>query len=126
MARKTQRMPQGLAKGGKGQRLWKDLTENIEFTDVELRILENACYTEDRIAKERRAIGDNLTVTGSQGQIVAHPLLVNLRQDEAHFAALMKQIDIPDEQGNADSGDLRSAQMRAVAQSRWGKAYGAG
>lgn len=126
MARKTQRMPQGLAKGGKGQRLWKDLTENIEFTDVELRILENACHTEDRIAKERRAIGDNLTVTGSQGQIVAHPLLVNLRQDEAHFAALMKQIDIPDEQGNADSGDLRSAQMRAVAQSRWGKAYGAG
>lgn len=126
MARKPQRMPQGLAKGGKGQRLWRDLTENIEFTDVELRILENACYTEDRIAKERRAIGDHLTVTGSQGQIVAHPLLVNLRQDEAHFAALMKQIDIPDEQENAEPGESRSSRMRAVAQTRWSQAYGVG
>jgi hypothetical protein len=117
-------MPVGLTKGGKGQRLWRDLTSYVEFTDVELRVLENACYTLDRIAKERRAIGDDLTVKGSQGQVVAHPLLVNLRQDEAHFASLVRQLDIPDEHEAADMGESRAAAMRVVANSRWNKAYG--
>ena len=124
--KKRQRMPVGLASGGHGQRLWHDLTERIEFTDIELRYLENACFTLDRIAKIRRAIGNTLIVKGSQGQQVANPLLRELRADERHFADLMARIDIPDQfaqEEQEQSQGERSAQMRAVVNSRWGNSY---
>lgn len=122
---KKQRSPIGLASGGKGKRLWDDLTGRIEFTDIELRYLENACFTLDRIAKMRRAIGSDLLVKGSQGQKVANPLLRELRADERHFADLMARIDIPDEfaEEQETSQGERSAQMRAVVNSRWGNSY---
>ena len=120
-------MPSGLIKDGKGQTLWRDLTDKWEFTESEYRMLENACYTADRIVKERRAIGDTLTVSGSQGQIVAHPLLAQLRLDEEHLAKTLARIVMPepDEKAgaSADEGD-RSTRMRDVAQSGGGKAYG--
>lgn len=121
------RMPPGLIREGRGQRLWRDLTARWEFTEAEYRLLENACFTADRIVKERRAIGDKLTVSGSQGQTVAHPLLAQLRADEEHLARLLDRIDMPEEdtaEGAGTSDGARSARMRQVAQSRWGKAYG--
>lgn len=124
--KKRQRMPVGLASGGRGQRLWHDLTERVEFTDIELRYLENACFALDRIAKIRRAIGNTLIVKGSQGQQVANPLLRELRADERHFADLMARIDIPDQfaqEEQEQSQGERSAQMRAVVNSRWGNSY---
>ncbi|PJM79999.1 hypothetical protein [Bifidobacterium scaligerum] len=121
----TPRMPNGLIREGKGQKLWRELTAKWEFTESEYKLLEVACYTADRITRERRAIGDQLTVKGSQGQLVAHPLLAQLRADEEHLAKLLARIDMPEPEQNTktDSGE-RSAQMRAIVQSRWGKAYG--
>lgn len=80
----------------------------------------------DRIVKERRAIGDDYTVEGSQGQIVAHPLLAQLRADENHLSNLLNRLDMPEpeEQAAADTPGTRSARMRAVADSRWSKAFG--
>ena len=37
------RMPTGLTRDGRGQRLWRDLTDRWEFTEAEYRDLENAC-----------------------------------------------------------------------------------
>lgn len=118
-----QRMPMGLASGGHGQRLWHDLTERVEFTDIELRYLANACFTLDRIAKMRKAIGNNLLIKGSQSQQVANPLLRELRADERHFADLMARIDLPDQFAKEQTQGERSAQMRAVVGSRWANAY---
>lgn len=122
------RMPGKLIKDGKGQRLWRDLTARWEFTEEEYRILESACYTADRITLERREIGSKLTVEGSMGQIVAHPLLAQLRADEDHLAKLLARIDMPEpqEQVRSDDEGRRSAQMRAVVNSRWQSAYGSG
>ena len=119
------RMPTGLLKDGRGQRLWRDLTARWEFTESEYRLLESACHTADRITLERRAIGTELTVKGSQGQIVAHPLLAQLRADEEHLAKLLARIDMPEpeQQANDDEGS-RAARMRAVVNSRWRTAYG--
>lgn len=120
------RMPTGLTRDGRGQRLWRDLTARWEFTEAEYSDLENACHTADRIVKERRAIGDDYTVEGSQGQIVAHPLLAQLRADENHLSNLLNRLDMPEpeEQAAADTPGTRSARMRAVADSRWSKAFG--
>lgn len=122
-----QNLPRGLSKGGAGQKFWNELTARVEFTDVELRILTSACFTLDRIAKERRVIGGDLVVEGSRGQLVAHPLLTELRADERHFADLVKRLDIPDEfaqQASGTESGNRAAQMRAVANSRWSRQYG--
>ena len=96
------------------------------------RTLENACYTADRIGRIRRALGDELTTEGSQGQLVVHPLLPELRRDETHLADLLKRIDMPEpeeqsEDASSDGG--RSSQMRATVNrrwhdSKWEKAYG--
>lgn len=131
MARKqisARRMPSGLIKDGRGQRLWRDLTAKWEFTEAEYRMLENACYTADRITRERRAIGDQLTVKGSQGQIVAHPLLAQLRADEEHLEKTLARIEMPEpeENTNTSTEGERSAQMRAVVNSRWHAAFGGG
>ncbi|MBT1171284.1 hypothetical protein [Bifidobacterium sp. SO4] len=122
------RMPGKLIKDGKGQRLWRDLTAKWEFTEEEYRLLESACYTADRITLERREIGDKLTVEGSMGQIVAHPLLAQLRADEEHLAKLLARIEMPEpeENTNTSTEGERSAQMRAVVNSRWHAAYGGG
>ncbi|RSX53951.1 hypothetical protein D2E25_0257 [Bifidobacterium goeldii] len=125
----SHRMPSGLIRDGKGQRLWRDLTSKWEFTQAEYKLLETACYTADRIVRERRAIGDQLIVKGSQGQIVAHPLLAQLRADEEHLAKLLARIDMPEPEENESSGTndgQRSSQMRAVVNSRWHTAYGSG
>lgn len=123
------RMPSGLIRDGRGQSLWRDLTAKWEFTEAEYRLLENACYTADRITRIRRAIGNDLTVKGSQGQVIAHPLLVQLRADEDHLAKLLARIDMPEPVETTQTGNSegqRSAQMRAVVNSRWNTAYGSG
>ena len=120
-------MPRGLAKDGPGQRLWRDITCKWELTEREYRLLEDACFTKDRILKERRCIGDKLMIPGSMGQLVPHPMLKELRADESHLAQLLAKIDMPEPEADEkqDSGDGgRSAQMRAVVNSRWQKAYG--
>lgn len=114
-------MPKGLIPKGHGQRLWRDLTSDYEFTNTELRLLENACFAADRIVKERRAIGDDYVSVGSQGQIVAHPLLPQLRADEAHLANMLKQLNIPSE--DSPSEGSRAAKMREVATARWKKSF---
>lgn len=129
VASKTHRMPAGLIPKGRGQALWHDLTAKWEFTEAEYRLLENACYTADRITRIRRAIGDDLTVAGSNGQIAAHPLLVQLRADEDHLAKLLARIDMPEPdektQDSTQEGE-RASRMRAVANSRWQSTYGSG
>lgn len=121
------RMPRGLAKDGPGQRLWRDITSKWELTEREYRLLEDACFTKDRIMKERRVIGDRLMIPGSMGQMVPHPMLKELRADESHLAQLLSKIDLPEpeaEASDAGADGERSARMRAVVNSRWQKAYG--
>lgn len=121
----AKRMPHGLAKDGPGQRLWRDITGKWELTEREYRLLEEAAFTADRIMKERRVIGDRLMIPGSQGQMVAHPMLKELRADESHMMQLLSKIDLPEPDEMQDSGvGERAAQMRAVANSRWQKAFG--
>ncbi len=124
-----QRMPAGLVKNGHGQQLWHELTERVEFTDIERRILANACFTLDRIQRMRRAMGNDVLAEGSQGQLIAHPLLREIRMDEKHFCDLIDELDVPDQfaqetlNAGTESG-ARSSQMRAVVSSRWNKAFG--
>lgn len=109
--------PKGLASAGR--KLWRATVEQFELRQDELEVLKAACGEADLIARMEEALEDEpLTVTGSQGQIVAHPLVQELRQHRATQAALFRSLKLPDESGAVAN------QQRDAAQSRWAQSRG--
>jgi hypothetical protein len=110
--------PKGLSVTGK--KLWRDLTGEYEFRADELATLEAACREADLIARmEDDLVNEPLTVTGSTGQLVTHPLVQELRQHRTVMASLFRGLKLPDESGNSASN-----QQREAAQSRWAQTRG--
>lgn len=119
MAAKT--APTGLNDAGK--KLWKNITKEYEFRPDELAVLEDACRTSDIIADMEEAWTDQgrpMTTTGSQGQLVTHPLISELRQYRGARASLLRQLKLPDA-GSTDAGGALSAKNRAAANARWAR-----
>lgn len=110
--------PKGLR--ATGRKLWRETTVSFELRQDELETLRAACGEADLIARMEEALEDEpLTVTGSQGQIVAHPLVQELRQHRSTMAALLRGLKLPD-----DSVEVNH--QRAGGQSRWASSYGKG
>jgi len=107
--------PRGLDAGGRA--LWRDITATYDLRADELRVLEAACREADLIAQLQDAMpGEDLIVTGSQGQPVINPLVPELRQHRTTQAALLRQLKLPDE---SNSAEARSTQAREAANARW-------
>lgn len=112
--------PRGLKAAGR--RLWNATTDTYEMREDELVILKDACAEADLIARmEKELETEDLTVKGSMGQLVAHPLVQELRQHRSTLAALLRGLKLPDD--GAEQGG--SNQQREAAQSRWAQAHGA-
>lgn len=115
--------PRGLKARGKA--LWASLTvEGSSLRPDEVMILAEACRTADYIAAlDAELKGKSLTATGSQGQIREHPLLSERRQQSAHLARLLHQLDVKDEAEESPAArikrEARSARGRHAANSRW-------
>lgn len=111
------KVPVGLK--AKGRKLWTDMTSKYEFRLDELAILEDTCREMDLItAMEREMRTQPLTVKGSMGQLVPHPLVSELRQHRTVVARLLGGLKLPDEGGEIGAGS-RSAQNRDAANARW-------
>jgi hypothetical protein len=111
--------PKGLREAGK--KLWRETTKTYELRQDELEALKAACGEADLIQRMEEALGDEpLTVTGSQGQLVAHPLVQELRQHRSTMASLLRGLKLPDDVGSAQTNQHRSA-----AQSKWSTPHGA-
>lgn len=106
-----------------GQALWDSITTGYQFRPDELSVLEDACRTADIIASMEAAWSEDgrpMTTRGSMGQLVAHPLISELRQYRTARAALLRQLKLPDE-GSTDLGGALSAKNRSAANARWAK-----
>lgn len=102
-----------------GQRLWNETVKVYELRADELETLKAACMEADLIVRMEDALKDEpLTVTGSMGQLVAHPLVQELRQHRTTMAGLLRGLKLPDE------GAAPSNQQRDAAMSRWGQSVG--
>lgn len=115
------KVPAGLDAAGKA--LWRRIASRYAFRPDELAVLEDACRTRDTIAameKAWAADGRPMTTRGSRAQLVAHPLITELRQHRAALALLLKQLKLPDE-GSTDFSGIRSVRSRAAANARWSK-----
>lgn len=102
-----------------GRKLWRETTKNYDLRQDELEVLKAACGEVDLIDRIEEALVDEpLTVRGSQGQIVAHPLIQEVRQHRATVTHLFAKLKLPDDAAPAAN------QHRSAAQSRWAVSYG--
>jgi hypothetical protein len=110
--------PKGLEKTGR--KLWSATTDNFDLRQDELETLRAACGEADLILRmELEIASSELTTEGSQGQVVVHPLVQEIRQHRSTMAALLRSLKLPD-----DSLNGAVSQQRAAAQSRWASAHG--
>lgn len=118
-AKAKAKQPAGL--GAAGKALWADVTGKYELRVDELRVLESAAFEADLIAGMQAGMAEApLMVKGSMGQTVVNPLLSELRQHRATFAALLRQLKLPDDE-STDQGGALSAKNRAAANARWAR-----
>lgn len=107
-------------KSADARELWAESTDVYALSAHEKLILKGACTALDNIAKlEVELDGADLMSKGSMGQDVANPLLGELRQTQAAFDRAMKQLSLPDVDGE-DAGASRSSSAREAAAKRWG------
>lgn len=102
-----------------GRRLWADVVDSFELGADELANLRAACRLEDELVDLRKAMkGQPMTVEGSTGQLVAHPLLAEIRRHSELLTKHLALLSLP--AGDEDAGST-PAQKRAqrAAQQRW-------
>jgi hypothetical protein len=104
---------------GPGRDLWGRVVGEFDLGPDEVGALIEACRTTDELDDLRVALrGQPLTVLGSTGQTVAHPLLAEVRRHREVLARLLERLNLP--AGDEDAG-ATPAQRRAqrAAQQRW-------
>lgn len=105
------RTPAGLAAAGR--RLWSDITSEFDLRADELRVLEAACRTLDDLGKVDAELATApVTTTGSMGQEVVNPLYPAALATRRQFAALVKQLNLPDDDGVRIPSDLSDKRRR--------------
>lgn len=109
--------------GREGQRLWKSITAVHELGPEAIRHLTDACREADLVQRlEDAQAGKPLMVKGSQGQVVASPLISEVRQHRATLSALLKAMKLPMTTSEAQRAEQSaSEQARAAARARWDK-----
>jgi hypothetical protein len=122
----TPKPPRGLKTAGRT--LWQGISEGWDLRPDELRILGDAAREADIIDRLEKAGNDvDLTVKGSMGQEVIHPIFAEIRQHRATLASLLRQLKLSEvDDGASGSGDgpvrpmSRTESAKKAAQARWG------
>lgn len=102
-----------------GRAMWAEVLGQFDLGPDEVGALREACRTVDELAMLRQGLaGQPMTVPGSTGQMVAHPLLAEVRRHREILAKLLERLNLP--AGDEDAGST-PAQRRAqrAAQQRW-------
>ena len=119
----NEKAPRGLGSGGK--RLWLAITGKYDLRPDELRTLEDSCRECDLIDQmEAEQKGKPKTGKGSMGQVVAAPLISELRQHRATLTAMLRSLKLPEVDAGALAAEAErkageSERKRAAAVSRW-------
>lgn len=111
--------PAGL--GPRGLRFWRQATDSFELSDAEAEVLHEVCRTLDNLDSLAAAIAENgPTAVGSTGQMVASPLLTEVRGQRLALRNLLAALDLPDLEGDAARlPSTRSVGGKRAAAARW-------
>ena len=96
--------------------LLAELPPGMEFDSRELALLDRACSCADMIeALDRVVAEEGPTTTGSRGQTVVHPALMEARQQKLVMLRLLRAIELPVEADESPS----ARRARRAATARW-------
>lgn len=85
--------PRGLKPAGR--KLWDVSTDECEWAEHELALLEEACRVRDRIVElDAAVVTDGLMIPSSQGSRI-HPAVAEARQQRLALARLLATLQIP-------------------------------
>lgn len=104
--------------GQSGRRLWDATLGDFALDVHEELLLLQACRTADRLdllAKE--AAGSPVTVVNMKGDQVAHPALVESRQQSLALARLLASLRMP---SGEVGGEMQRPQRRGAARGAYG------
>lgn len=112
--------------GAAGKRLWRaiigDLEPDWELDRRERHLLERACRTEDEMRLLEAAVDkEGPTSTGSKGQIVVHPGILEGRQLKLAQLRLLSSLDLEDPANGRVGATPASKRARRAAEARWGR-----
>ena len=112
--------------GEDGQALWDSIVPQYELRPDEIRILQDACCEADIVARlELELVDADLMVKGSMGQLVASPLVSEVRQHRTTLAGLLAKLKLPDSPaGAARKRAVVSEKAVKAARARWGSGNG--
>jgi P27 family predicted phage terminase small subunit len=81
-----------------GRQLWRTVMERYDIEDTHAQLLKLACLSADSAAAMRKQIKEEgATVTGSQGQPVAHPLIAAESAAEKRIEKFLRTLGLFDE-----------------------------
>lgn len=115
--------PIGLTAAGRD--LWDSIASKYQLRPDEQATLLGACRAADMIAALRAewvVMGQPMLTKGSMGQAVIHPLIGELRSQEAQKSSLLARLKLPDDA--ADETPVN--QQRDAANSKWATGRGRG
>jgi len=85
--------PAGLA--ATGRRLWESVMADYELDCHEELLLLEACRCTDRLDALAAAVSGTVLTTNGRGEPVAHPALVEARQQSLTLARLLASLRLP-------------------------------
>lgn len=110
-----------------GLRLWHDTLAGVAdgwaLDIADLTLLEEACRLRDTVTRlQRRVDREGTQVTGSEGQMVAHPLLREVRMSRALIVSTVKKVEIaPPHQRTGGMSKRQRDQLADARRQRWPK-----
>lgn len=108
--------PKGLR--ASGRRLWRSALADYDFDVHEELLLLQACRCADRLdLLATEAANNPVTVINVKGDQVAHPALVESRQQSLTLARLLASLRMP---SGEEGGELRRPQRRGGARGTYG------
>jgi hypothetical protein len=112
----SMRAPSGLGRASRA--LWREVTAEYGLNPAELESLRQAARVADVLARLDAEMADApVTVSGSMGQLWAHPLLQVSADQRRVLDGLLRSLALP-MQGE-DVGRRRSPTAREAANARW-------
>ena len=111
--------------GTAGRRLWRQVVreaadEGLELDSREQFWLLSASKLADRLAVLEAVMADApLTTKGSMGQLVAHPLLNEIRAHHQLISQTLARIDTQPKESAGLLGVVGGNRQRAAANRRW-------
>lgn len=86
--------PKGLASAGR--ELWREVQGSYELERHEALLLREACRCADRLDRlAAEAAAGSVTVTNHRGDQVAHPAMVEARQQAITLSRLLASLRLP-------------------------------